>query len=67
VPRHGHTVVERNLVKRRLVELVRLELLPHLGGTDVLVRALPAAYGAGFEALKEDVLAVRQRLAASAR
>ena len=64
VPRHGRAAVERNLVKRRLTELVRTELLRHVADADILIRALPAAYGATFEELKEDVLALQRRLAA---
>lgn len=64
MPRHGRSVVERNLVKRRLTELVRTELLRHVADVDVLIRALPGAYAATFEALKEDVLTLERRLAA---
>jgi ribonuclease P protein component len=51
VPRYKHTAVDRNRLKRRLRELVRLRVLPlwrqHVGdvrAADVVVRALPAAY-----------------------
>ncbi len=52
VPRYGHTAVERNLVKRRLRELARRELLPALAVCDVVIRASPSAYAATFEALR---------------
>ena len=55
VPKHKHSGVERNLVKRRLRELARLRLLPVLPGGAVLLRARPEAYGAGFDALGRDV------------
>jgi ribonuclease P protein component len=52
VPRHGHGAVERNGVKRRLREVLRRELVPHLDGVgarrDVLVRARPEAYSARY-------------------
>ena len=64
MPKHGHAIVERNRLRRRLSELVRTELLTHLGATDVLIRALPAAYGASFDALREDVRAMRRRVGA---
>jgi ribonuclease P protein component len=51
VPRYKHTAVDRNRLKRRLRELVRVRLLPpwREGApgrrrADVVVRALPAAY-----------------------
>ncbi len=55
VPKHKHSGVERNLVKRRLRELARLRLLPVLPGGAVLLRARPEAYGASFDALARDV------------
>jgi ribonuclease P protein component len=64
VPRYKQTAVARNLVKRRLRELVRLELLPGLGAVDVVQRAVPSAYGAPFEALRADVQKARAALPA---
>lgn len=52
MPRHGHTAVERNVVKRRLRELARRELLPALSALDVVIRAAPSAYTASFDALR---------------
>lgn len=51
-------------MKRRLSELVRCELLPHLHHINVLIRTRPEAYGASFDALRGDVLAIRKRVAA---
>jgi ribonuclease P protein component len=52
VPRYGHTAVRRNLLKRRLKEALRQELVPRLDGAgaarDVLVRARREAYDAGY-------------------
>ena len=65
MPRYKRTAVERNLLKRRLRELVRRELLPTLRTTaplDVVFRSAPQAYGASFEALGRDVQRVRDQL-----
>jgi ribonuclease P protein component len=52
VPRYGHTAVRRNLLKRRLKDALRQELVPRLDGAgaarDVLVRARREAYDAGY-------------------
>lgn len=63
VPRHGHTAVARNLVKRRLREIVRVE---RVGGgatspADLVVIALPPAYEASFAGLREELLALCRR------
>lgn len=60
VPRHGHTIVERNRLKRRLREIVRREWLPDAleGGrrVDVVVRARAGAYDVGFQELRSALL-----------
>lgn len=60
VPRYGHRVVDRNLVKRRLREALRRELLPRLDErgvvVDVLVRARREAYGASFATLRDELV-----------
>ena len=58
VPKHRRKIVERNLVKRRLRELVRITLLPGLEGIDVLIRAKPEAYDSSFAQLAGDVAAI---------
>jgi len=65
VPRFKHSAVDRNRLKRRLRELARLRILPALAGgaspADVVLRIVPPAYAASFEALAADVdRAVRQ-------
>lgn len=60
VPRHGHRVVDRNRVKRRLREALRREVLPRLAErgivVDVLVRARREAYGASFATLRDELI-----------
>ena len=58
VPKHRRKVVERNRVKRRLRELVRVRLLPRLEGIDLLIRAKPEAYDSTFDQLATDVTAI---------
>jgi len=58
VPKHRHNIVERNLVKRRLRELVRIKLLPELERIDVLIRAKAEAYDSSFAQLASDVGAI---------
>lgn len=59
VPRHKHSAVDRNRLKRRLRELLRLELLPVLRSLpqplDVVVRASAPAYGLAFDALQAEL------------
>ena len=57
VPRHKHSAVDRNRLKRRLRELSRTRLLPALAGSggDLVIRVRPEAYGASFEALARQV------------
>jgi ribonuclease P protein component len=67
VPRHHHSAVDRNRLKRRLKELARIELLPSLrktsgrnGGqaTDVAIRARREAYNAELDALRADMTTI---------
>jgi ribonuclease P protein component len=66
VPKHRHRIVDRNLLKRRLREVGRTEMLPALRAAaapmDVLVRARREAYEAGFEELKQELLEVTKIL-----
>lgn len=59
VPKHGRRIVDRNLLKRRLREIGRRQVLPELDQAgmqaDVLIRARGRAYGADFESLAREV------------
>lgn len=60
VPKHGHKIVERNLVKRRLREIGRRWALPALTEgsrpADLLVRAKKGAYEVEFSVLEAEVM-----------
>jgi ribonuclease P protein component len=60
VPKHRRKIVERNRVKRRLRELVRVGLLPRLERIDLLIRAKPEAYNSTFDQLAADVVTIGQ-------
>jgi ribonuclease P protein component len=66
VPKYKHTGVERNRLKRRLREIVRLEVLPvlHADGTaqDLVLRVFPSAYGRDMATLRSEVLQAMRRL-----
>jgi ribonuclease P protein component len=59
VPRHGRRIVDRNLLKRRLREIGRRQVLPSLDGrgafSDLLIRARPSAYRADFDSLQREL------------
>src|SRR5947207_3252285 len=58
VPKHRRKIVERNRVKRRLRELVRIRALVSLGRVDLLIRAKPEAYGSSFDQLAADIATI---------
>ena len=62
VPRHGRSAVDRNRLKRRLREVIRIELLPSPGGVDVVVRASPRAYELPFPSIRAEVAGALGRL-----
>jgi ribonuclease P protein component len=59
VPKHKHTIVERNRLKRRLREILRTRWLPdesrRESPRDLLVRAKPSAYKSRFEELETEL------------
>ena len=65
VPKYKHSAVDRNRLKRRLRELVRVELLPHLRPMDVVFRAAPKAYSCDFAALRAEMQHAARLLAAA--
>ena len=66
VPKHRHSIVERNRVKRRLREIGRTRVLPRLSeqglALDVLVRARREAYGVGFRTLSNELQSMTEDL-----
>lgn len=66
VPKHGHRIVDRNLLKRRLREILRRRVIPGLDAAgihkDVLVRARRSAYEVDFTALEREVKASVEEL-----
>ena len=67
VPKYKRTGVERNRLKRRLREIARTRLLPALGArsvppVDLVIRALPDAYGASFDRLRDEAVQAAERV-----
>jgi len=65
VPKYGHIIVERNRLRRRVREIVRVCMLPALQlvpPTDVLIRTLPRTYSASFEVLKREIDGIVARI-----
>lgn len=71
VPKHKHTIVERNLVRRRLREIGRTVILPTLRNSgaalDVMVRARPDAYRATYQQLRDELTTLVEELCSRAR
>ena len=59
VPKHRRNSVDRNKLKRRLREVLRLEVLPRLqdsdAAVDILIRARKEAYAASYEQLHDEL------------
>jgi len=55
VPKYRRSAVERNQLKRRLREIVRLEILALLASVDVVVKSQPHAYGVEYSKLRDDL------------
>jgi ribonuclease P protein component len=58
VPKYGQNIVDRNRIKRRLRELTRIQVLPVIGGVDLLLRAKRKAYNSSFSELRVELDAV---------
>ena len=60
MPKHGRSSVDRNKLKRRLREVLRLEVMPRLADSnaavDMLVRARREAYAASYEQLNDELI-----------
>jgi ribonuclease P protein component len=71
VPKHRRNSVERNRLKRRLREVLRLEVLPRLhdqeAAVDLLVRARREAYNATFDQLHDELTEFAERKWSRAR
>ena len=71
VPKHRRNSVERNRLKRRLREVLRLEVLPRLieseAHLDVLVRARREAYNATFDQLHTELIELAENKWSRAR
>lgn len=62
VGKQGHTIVERNRLKRRLRELVRTRVIPLVKATDIVFRASEAAYRASFAQLSQEIEQITKNL-----
>jgi len=51
----GHTVVERNRLRRRLRELARRHIISSSSGIDLMIKALPSAYDAVYADLYSEM------------
>jgi ribonuclease P protein component len=71
VPKHGRSSVDRNKLKRRLREVLRLEVMPRLADSnaavDVLVRARREAYAASYEQLNDELVELVEKKWSHAR
>jgi ribonuclease P protein component len=55
IPKYGHSAVDRNRLKRRLREIIRLRVLGTLTPLDAVVKAQPSAYRAAFGVLAQEL------------
>ena len=56
VPKYGHTIVERNRLKRWLREIVRTRVLWDLPAIDAVVRIRPSTYDVPFSQLADELV-----------
>ncbi len=62
VGKHGHSVVERNKLRRRLRELIRLHVIPDFAGIDLVLYAGSSTYSLGFEKLAGEIIRMKVQL-----
>lgn len=55
VSKHGHTIVERNRLRRRLRELARTRIIPGAPAIDIIIRSLASAYAVTFQQLSDEI------------
>jgi ribonuclease P protein component len=60
VPKHKHSAVDRNRLRRRLREIIRVQLLPSVRQGDALIRAKLDAYEVSFSTLRTEVETISQ-------
>lgn len=65
MPRYKHSAVDRNRLKRRLREIGRRAILPELPPLDLVIRARPEAYEAGFAELDDELRRARAKMLAT--
>ena len=63
VPKHKHSSIDRNRLRRRLRELIRVQLLPGVMRGDTLIRARAGAYDVSFDALRAEIDLIRAWIA----
>ena len=62
IPKYKQSGVDRNRLKRRLREIVRVNVLADLSPMDLVIRVLPAAYQRDFDTLRAEVLQAVRRV-----
>lgn len=63
VPKYKHSAIDRNRLRRRLRELIRVQLLPGVTGGDALIRAKADAYDVSFDGLRAEIDSIRAWIA----
>lgn len=62
IPKYKQSGVDRNRLKRRLREIVRVDVLAVLSPMDLVIRVLPVAYQRDFDTLRAEVLQAVRRV-----
>jgi len=63
IPKHNRSGVERNTLKRKLREIVRVEILAVLPAVDLIIKSRPDAYHADFKAIASDLRKMADEIA----